>query len=103
IGRNPPVAWYREVNEIEEQVEDTAQLFLGMRIQCARCHHHPFEKWSQKDYYSLAAFFSQVKRKNGELPSEQRVYHDPGKATARNPKTGESVVPTGLGDEPQEV
>ncbi|MEX0938776.1 MAG: DUF1549 and DUF1553 domain-containing protein [Pirellulales bacterium] len=103
IGRNPPVAWYREVNEVEEQVEDTAQLFLGMRIQCARCHHHPFEKWSQKDYYSLAAFFSQVQRKEGELPSEQRIFHNPGKATAKNPKTGENELPTGLGDEPQEV
>ncbi|MEX0977385.1 MAG: DUF1549 domain-containing protein, partial [Pirellulales bacterium] len=47
IGQNPPVAWYREVNDSNEQVEDSAQLFLGLRIQCARCHHHPFEKWSQ--------------------------------------------------------
>jgi hypothetical protein len=47
------------------QVEDTAQLFLGLRIQCARCHHHPFEKWSQQDYYGFAAFFSQVGRKKG--------------------------------------
>ncbi|MFM7924227.1 MAG: DUF1549 domain-containing protein, partial [Planctomycetaceae bacterium] len=41
---NPAVTWYRDVDTVEEQVEDTAQLFLGLRIQCARCHHHPFEK-----------------------------------------------------------
>ena len=60
LGDNPPVVWYREVKEVDQQVEDTAQLFLGLRIQCARCHHHPFEKWSQRDYYGMAAFFSQV-------------------------------------------
>ena len=61
---NPPVNWYREVDQTNEQVEDVAQLFLGLRIQCARCHHHPFEKWSQDDYYGLSAFFSRVGRKN---------------------------------------
>ena len=57
---SPPVIWYREVDEVNEQVEDTAQLFLGLRIQCARCHHHPFEKWSQDDYYGFSAFFSRL-------------------------------------------
>ena len=60
---SPAAIWYREVDEINEQVEDTAQLFLGLRIQCARCHHHPFEKWSQDDYYGFSAFFSRVGRK----------------------------------------
>ena len=46
IEENPPVAWYRQVKEPQQQLEDTAQLFLGMRLQCAQCHHHPFEKWS---------------------------------------------------------
>ena len=59
-------------NETNEQVEDTAQLFLGLRIQCARCHHHPFEKWSQDDYYGFAAFFSRVGRKNGEAATSSR-------------------------------
>ncbi len=60
---SPQTVWYREVDEINEQVEDTAQLFLGLRIQCARCHHHPFEKWSQDDYYGFSAFFSRLGRK----------------------------------------
>ncbi len=100
-GTNPPVAWYREVKDQAGQVEDTAQLFLGLRIQCARCHHHPFEKWSQQDYYGFAAFFAQVGRKRASRRNDnERIYHRRGVATARNPKTGDNVPPTGLGDEP---
>ena len=105
ITQNPPVAWYRSVPGTEQQVEDAAQLFLGLRIQCARCHHHPFEKWSQRDYYSLAAFFSRLGRKPGVegLDSEQRLYHNPGAARASNPRTGESLKPAGLGGPALEV
>ncbi len=99
-GRNPAVAWYREVADASAQVEDTAQLFLGLRIQCARCHHHPFEKWSQKDYYGFQAFFSQVGRKKGHANGYERIYHKRGVAQARHPKTGEEIRPTGLGGEP---
>ncbi len=102
-GRNPAVAWYREVADASAQVEDTAQLFLGMRIQCARCHHHPFEKWSQQDYYGFQAFFSQVGRKKGHAQGYERIYHRRGVAQARNPKTGDNVKPTGLGSEPLEI
>jgi len=102
-GKNPPVAWYREVSDASAQVEDTAQLFLGLRIQCARCHHHPFEKWSQQDYYGFQAFFSQVGRKKGPVNNMDRVYHRRGVAQAQNPKTGQMVKPTGLGAEPLEL
>lgn len=100
IADNPPVAWYRQVNQLNEQVEDTAQLFLGVRLQCAQCHHHPFEKWSQRDYYSLAAFFSRVGRAAGTGPSEELIFHKPGDAKTKNIKTGKYVRPAGLGDEP---
>lgn len=96
-GKNAPVSWYREVKDQSAQVEDTAQLFLGLRIQCARCHHHPFEKWSQEDYYGFTAFFAQVGRKKGEAQGEERIFHRVGLAQARNPKTGKDVKPTGLG------
>lgn len=102
-GQSPAVGWYREVKDSAAQLEDTAQLFLGLRIQCARCHHHPFEKWSQQDYYGFAAFFSQVGRKRGQLPNEDRIFHKVGMATAQNPKTGQSVKPTGLGASPFEL
>jgi len=103
IGNNPPVTWYREVNTDNQQLEDTAQLFLGLRIQCARCHHHPFEKWSQDDYYGFAAFFSRVGRKPGEMSGEDRIFHNRGVASARNDNTGNSLKPTGLGGEPMEI
>lgn len=97
VTSSPPVTWYREVNQTNEQVEDTAQLFLGLRIQCARCHHHPFEKWSQDDYYGFSAFFSRVGKKNGDSPREQRVFHNDGIATAKNPRSNKALKPTGLG------
>ncbi|QDV17983.1 Bacterial Ig-like domain (group 2) [Gimesia panareensis] len=108
--QNPAVVWYREVNTVEEQVEDTAQLFLGLRIQCARCHHHPFEKWSQDDYYGLAAFFSRVGTKDPTLGSigtrgfrDKRVYHKEGVASAKNIRSGENLKPTALGMQPMEL
>ena len=89
--------WYREVDQINEQVEDTAQLFLGLRIQCARCHHHPFEKWSQDDYYGFSAFFSRVGKKKGEQAGEDRIFHQRGVASATNPTSKNNLKPTGLG------
>ena len=97
MGRNPAVTWYREVKSIEDQVQDSAQIFLGVRLQCARCHHHPFERWSQQDYYGFAAFFSRVARKPGTHSEEEVIFHDLGTAAAMNPKTKLPVRPTGLG------
>jgi Protein of unknown function (DUF1549)/Protein of unknown function (DUF1553) len=59
-----PVAYYFVDSTPEELAETTAQVFLGVRMQCARCHHHPLEVWSQDDYYGLAAFFTRVEAKN---------------------------------------
>src|SRR5206468_1269507 len=59
----PGVQWYRSLKAPDAFVDDTAQVFLGMRLQCAKCHHHPFEKWGQDDYYGFAAFFARVGRK----------------------------------------
>lgn len=104
VELNPPVAWYKEVATSTEQMEDTAQLFLGLRIQCARCHHHPFERWSQNDYYGFEAFFAQVGRKAGRKGTQnERVYHKMGEAKARNPRSGEDLKPTGLGGTPNEI
>ncbi len=104
---NPAVVWFREVDQPTEQVEDTAQLFMGLRIQCARCHHHPFERWSMNDYYGLQAFFSRVGRKNvtGSTNSgrDKRIFHNDGIATARNPRNGQNMKPAGLGAEPYEI
>ena len=100
IDQNPPVAWYRQVQDANAQLQDTAQLFLGMRLQCAQCHHHPFEKWGQQDYYQFSAFFSRVARKQNSQRGEQLVYFRPGAAAAVNPRTRKSLPPAGLGQKP---
>lgn len=93
---HPPVVWYRHVPDNFSRLEDTAQLFLGQRIQCARCHHHPYEKWAQKDYFQMAAFFSQVRTKGSQSPDESVVYAAMGQPRASHPKSGESLKPAGL-------
>jgi hypothetical protein len=100
---NPPVAWYKRVKDPKEQLEDVAQLFLGVRMQCAQCHHHPFERWSQDDYYSFAAFFSQVGRKPTDTRGEDLIFHKRGMATATNVKTGARLTPAALGDDIGEI
>ncbi|QDT42998.1 hypothetical protein Pan241w_30930 [Gimesia alba] len=104
VTQHPPAVWYREVSKMEDQVENMSQVFLGVRITCARCHHHPFEKWSQQDYYQLAAFFSQVDRKisvdGNPTYFEERIFHKRGTASVKHPATGETLKPAGLGAEP---
>jgi len=95
---NPPVVWYKRVKEPKQQVEDVAQLFLGVRMQCAQCHHHPFERWSQDDYYSFSAFFTQVGRKPTATRGEDMIFHKRGMAVATNIKSGQVLKPAALGD-----
>jgi hypothetical protein len=94
---NPPAAWYRAVTKPQEQMQDIAQVFAGQRLQCAQCHHHPYEKWSQQDYYGFMAFFSTVGRKPADEPGEEAVFHQWREAAAENPKTRQPVKPTPLG------
>ncbi|MDR3619291.1 MAG: DUF1549 domain-containing protein [Paludisphaera borealis] len=93
---NPATNYYRISRDPESSVETTAQLFLGVRIQCAKCHNHPFEKWTQDDYYGFAAFFSQVGRKPGGLPEEEVVFST-GAGDVRQPRTGKVMPPKALG------
>ena len=103
IADNPPVAWYKRVKQPTDQLEDVAQLFLGVRMQCAQCHHHPFERWSQHDYYSMAAFFSQIGRKPTATAGEDVIFHKRGVAQTENKKTRQPVKPAGLGDPTLEI
>ncbi len=94
---NPPVAWYNQVKTPEQQLEDVAQLFLGVRMNCAQCHHHPFERWSQQDYYGLSAFFTQIGRRPTAIAGQSVIFHKRGVAVAENKKTKANVKPAGLG------
>lgn len=103
MSHNPAVGWYRAVKDQKEQMQDVAQVFLGIRMQCAQCHHHPYEKWSQDDYYGMTAFFSTLQRKPGEQPSEEIVFHKRKAAVSQNPNTKENQMPTPLGAAPLEI
>lgn len=101
--KTPPANYYRALRDPNIRAEATAQVFLGLRLQCARCHNHPFEQWTQDDYHSLAAFFAGIeykivknKRKDKfdkhEFNGEQIVLHtEKGKVT--NPRTGKPAFP----------
>ncbi|MCY2967570.1 MAG: DUF1553 domain-containing protein, partial [Planctomycetota bacterium] len=100
---NPATVWYRSVRTTENYVESVSQAFLGVRVQCAQCHHHPAERWSQADYFGLAAVFGRVGRKGGfadaEVPTSETIFlADVGNVT--HPRTGELMRPKPLGDEP---
>jgi hypothetical protein len=99
VYSNGPANYFRIANNPADLGESTAQLFLGIRLQCAKCHHHPFEKYGQSDYYGFAAFFSRVGTKGsqefGLFGGEQVVVVRPsGEVT--HPRTGKVVPPTPL-------
>lgn len=99
VASNPPVAWLNQVPDTNQRIEDTAQLFLGQRIQCARCHHHPYEKWSQGDYAQMSAFFSLMQKKTGGEPNEPMFVSRFGNPSGRHPRTGQGLKPAGLDGE----
>src|SRR5205807_871333 len=93
----------------QEFVDDAAQVFLGQRLACAQCHHHPYEKWSQDDYWGLAAFFGRVGRK--QIPILGSVQQQGGRlavfnlsrGTVLNKKTNRPAVMKPLAADPVEV
>ncbi|QDT90189.1 DUF1549 and DUF1553 domain-containing protein [Gimesia algae] len=96
-GTNPAVSWYRAVKDPKDQMSDIAQVFLGVRIQCAQCHHHPYEKWSQDDFYGFQAFFTTIGRKEVyKLPEDDTIFHKRMVAVAKNPNTDRELKPTPL-------
>lgn len=104
---SPPANFYRIAREPTNLAETTAQLFFGVRMQCAKCHNHPFERWTQDDYYSLAAFFVRVKQKRdpatgvakpNEAATSEVIFMDrAGEVT--QPRTGKVMPPRFLGGE----
>ncbi|GIW93464.1 MAG: surface protein [Pirellulaceae bacterium] len=92
INRDPP-----------SLTEATSQIFLGVRLECAKCHHHPFEKYGQEDYYGFAAFFARVALKNTEdfgLFGRERDVMVRLTGEVTHPKTGKAMPPTPLEGKP---
>ncbi len=106
----PPTVWYKELQDPQQFVDDTAQVFLGLRIACAQCHHHPYEKWSQDDYWGLAAFFGRVGRKNalvlggvGNQQGQRQVIFNRPTGSVTNKRTGAAAPIQPLDGQPMEI
>lgn len=93
------VNFYRAVGTPQELAETTSQVFLGVRIQCARCHNHPYAKWKQVQYYQMAAFFARMASKRGERP-EERIVFATDSGEVKHPKTQQVVMPCALDSAP---
>jgi hypothetical protein len=102
---NPPANYFRVARDPTNLAETTAQLFLGIRMQCAKCHNHPFERWTQDDYYSMAAFFARVRQKKDKLEpgvgpmaqgAAEVIYCDRSGEVVQ-PRTGKVVPPKYMG------
>lgn len=99
---SPETNFYQVERDNLVLAENVAQAFLGIRMQCAQCHNHPFDRWTQDDYYGFAAFFAQVGRKGAEDPRERIIFNSGGGET-RHPVTREFSKPKFLGGELPEV
>jgi hypothetical protein len=94
---NPPANTYNLLPENRYDpkalAEAVSQVFTGVRIQCAQCHNHPFDRWTQEDYYGLVSFFTGIKSKTAAEFRESYIYHDPSVAPAAHPLDGHPVPP----------
>lgn len=94
--KTPATNYYQIEKETLKLTENLAQVFMGTRIQCAQCHNHPFDRWTVDDYYSFAAFFSQIGRKQSEDPRELVVFNS-GSGEMKNIVGGREMKPKFLG------
>jgi hypothetical protein len=89
---NPAANFYRTATDAQDSVESISQLFLGARLQCAKCHNHPFERWTQDNYFGLTAFFNRVQRKKSPRGDEMLIYVAHG-GEVTQPRTGKQMRP----------
>ena len=99
---NPSTNYYQIERDTLKLSENVAQVFMGMRLQCAQCHNHPFDRWTMNDYYSFAAFFSQIGRKRAQDPREVIVYNR-SNGDMKHPVGGRVMEPVFLGAEKPEI
>ena len=99
---NPATNFYQIERDTLKTSENVAQVFMGIRTQCAQCHNHPFDRWTMDDYYSFAAFFSQIGRKQAEDEREQIVFNRGG-GEVRHPVGGRNMAPKFLGGPAAEI
>jgi hypothetical protein len=100
--RDPASNYYQTEPDTQKLAENAAQVFMGMRIQCAQCHNHPFDRWTMNDYYGFDAFFAQVGRKPGDDPRETVIF-DRTEGEVKHPVTGVVMRPKFLGGDVPEI
>ena len=93
---NPATNYYQVERDTLKVAENVAEQFMGIRTQCAQCHNHPFDRWTMNDYYSFAAFFAQVGRKQGEDNRETIIFNSGG-GEVSHPVGGRVMQPKFLG------
>jgi hypothetical protein len=93
---NPAASYFRVTREAKPTMEKTTQVFLGVRMVCAQCHDHPFERWTQTQYYEMAAFFSAVGVRPGYEVGEEIVFDQRQDYEMKHPKDGRIVKPNFL-------
>ena len=98
----PAVNYYQSELDRLKLSENVAQVFMGMRIQCAQCHNHPFDRWTMNDYYGFNAFFAQIGRKATDDPQEVIVFNSKG-GESQHFLTKKNVKPKFLGGEEPEL
>ncbi len=96
VFENPPTNFYQIERDRLKLSENVAQIFMGVRTQCAQCHNHPFDRWTMDDYYGFAAFFAQIGRKSDEDYRNFIVYNS-GSGETKHPVGGANVAPKFLG------
>jgi hypothetical protein len=95
LGEDAPASFYKVVTRPGDEAGTLSQVFLGVRIGCAECHHHPFDRWGTADYYGMTAYFSGVSVK--PTGRDEAVFVD-GVPSAKNPRTGEEIFAHALGE-----
>jgi len=90
---NPAASYFRVARDPKAAMEKTTQLFMGVRLVCTQCHDHPFEKWTQNQYYEMTAFFASVGLKPGFQSGDEIVYDKREDNQVKHPKTGRLVAP----------
>lgn len=95
IGSEGPAGFYKAIAKPEVIARSISQLFLGVRIECAECHHHPSDKWGQDDYYGLAGYFTGITKKTS--PLGEIILAGKG-ADVKHPLTGKPVPTHALGE-----
>ncbi|MBI1832995.1 MAG: DUF1549 domain-containing protein, partial [Planctomycetes bacterium] len=97
LDESGPASFYKVVAKPGETASTLTQVLLGVRIACAECHHHPYDRWGQTDYFGMQAFFTPLSLRPSARGESLQAVGDP---VTKHPRTGETILPHVLGSAP---